>query len=244
MIYFGIEVVRSAREHDAVPAFFFYQFEYALALGSRPGAERFLFGVSLFDRRAYLGRRYAFELLAKPLRHAVGVVEGQEQRGERYALGDELVAHVLTYDFGIRPDDRAVVVVVRVGIFLPLVRQAGIENELYSAVYKRLDMPVRYFCGIAYRFGRHRFDALGINVARRPRRQLYRIPELGEEGEPERIVFVQVEHARYADRAARSFVLGQRAVVRKQPLVLALKHIGRLFLRLFGRIAAAFATVV
>ena len=134
VVNFGVEVIRSAREHYAVPAVLVKLFYYLLAAPPRPRVEFRLFEVRLFDSAPDLARGNIGKLLREPLCHALGRGYGQERREKLDAVVDKLLAHVEPYDFRVRPDDGAVVMIVRAVVLFALVGQAGIENKLDALV--------------------------------------------------------------------------------------------------------------
>ena len=102
-------------------------------------------------------------------------------------------------------------------------------------------MPVHEFRRIADVFGRDGFDA-GFEqfVVGAPGDDDFE-SEAREQGEPERVVFVHVEHAGYADFAARGLFIGQ-AAVGEGALVFEVVQVGPVAAFAFG-VAAAFAPV-
>ena len=94
--------------------------------------------------------------------------------------------------FGIRSNNRAVVMVVRVCKFIALVRNAWVENVFHTFVDQPLYMSVSQFCRVAFRFTWNGLNTEFINASCRSRREFDRESKLIEKCEPERIVFVYI----------------------------------------------------
>ena len=147
--------------------------------------------------------------------------------------------HIVTYNLGVGGDNRAVVVVAGIGILNLLEGYAGVKNSLNSGIDKALYVPVHDFRRVARRLGRDCIDAALVDFVRAFGRESHREAELGEHCEPERVIFVHIKYARYADFAARR-ILGGR--VAEKAVVFVFKEVRQVIFD-FGVARALFAAV-
>ncbi len=159
------------------------------------------------------------QLLIEALCHAFLIVDGQERLNEvdiLFAQDIHIAANVLR----IGGYDRTIVMIGRrMLLILHIVGLAGIEYLRQPFFNQVHDMAMRELRRIAQRIRRHRSHALVVHLCTRLARQHDLIAQLRKEREPERIVLVHVQRARYADAAA--FRVLQRFIA-EYPLVLVL----------------------
>ena len=127
---------------------------------------------------------------------------------------------VVFQEFGVASHDRAVVaVLLREELFF-LQGDARIENTRCALLDELHDVAVAELRRIADRLRRDRRHAQGIDLFGGRRRQHDAEPQLGEKREPERVVFVHVQHTRNAHHAARRLGGFQGGVMLEQALQL------------------------
>ena len=145
-------------------------------------------------------------------------------------LGQRL--HVIFNIFRVGGDHGTVVVVACVRALIALIRDAGVEDELYALFDEPGHMSVHQLGRIAFGFAGDGFDSQLIELPGGLGRQHHMVAQLLKEHSPEGEVFIHVEHPGNAYRTAVRLVHGQGFVV-KHPVVLVIKQIGNLFLGLF-----------
>ena len=242
VVDFRIDVVRPPGEHDAAAIMLLHVRERAQAFLLHVMLEQLILGVCSLDRLLGLVHRHVrpCEFLDDALSHKLMV--GEVEIGAHVAdAGFAQFGHIRADDDRVVRDDRAIVVVVGVGHEVLLVAHARVENRLDTLVEQPFDMAVHQLRRITDVLGGDGFDA-GFEqfVAGTPGDDDLEA-EIGEQGEPERVVLVHVEHARNADFAAGRLLVGQ-AAVGEAALVLVVvqvRPVGTLLLR----VATAFAPV-
>ena len=126
--------------------------------------------------------------------------------------------HIVLDVLRVGGDDRAVVMVVCVLVFIPLIEKGGIENKIgMSLLDQPLHVSVGDLGGVAFRFGGDGLDAHLVNRMRGQRRENHAVAQLCKEGCPEGVILVHVQNAGDADGAAHSF-LGRQRLVAEQAL--------------------------
>ena len=243
VVDFGVDMIRTADEQDGVLTRLLDAFENLCAIVAHVLAVLRELLVGRIDGRSdFIFRQmFVFERFHEALRHALFVVDGQEWLDKINILFAQDV-HVAADVFGIRGDNRAVVVIFGRMLFIDhVVGLARIENLRDALLNEVHDVAVRDFRRITERVRRHGRHAFVIHLGRRLARQLHAVAEIREEREPERIVLVHVQHARNADRAAlRVF---ERLIVAEETAVLVLVDVRRLVLVRLLAADAAFAAV-
>ncbi len=163
MVDLGIEMVRAPRENDAVDMVILHELQCALALCLDVLAAL----CELIPRLCAGGDNFLLgnvrELFCERGGHCFQICEGHEGVAELHFAAHDLLDVVLDV-LGVRGDDRAVVVVVRILKFLPLIKEGGIENKVDLLVNEPLDVPVRYFRGVTCGLGRNGLDAHLVNL--------------------------------------------------------------------------------
>ena len=103
--------------------------------------------------------------------------------------------------------------VLRAGVLLVLIKDAGVKNRLDALIDQPLDMPMRQLGGVAFALRGDRFHAQLVDGARGQRREHHAETQPSQQRGPEGIVFVEIEHARHADFAHGRVRSLQRGVV-------------------------------
>ena len=216
-----VDVVGAPREHQPALPGFRHPVEQFPALFADIGFRFSLFRPRGSDGGADLVRRdiprFAADL-RESLRDVGFALEGQE--GVQIAdLARHHVLHIVLDVLGVRDHHRAVVAVLRVFVLAVFVENGGVEDRRDPLADQPLDMPVRELRGIALGFRRYRLHTELIDLPARVGREDHAEAEFFEEGRPERIVLVEVQDARDADRPARRVGFGE-GFVAEEPLAL------------------------
>ena len=253
VVDFGVVVVGTAGEHDAMGARLFHPGEGFLALHVDvvleaqvlfPGRVDGLVDLAAAGRLGVAAHKFAVrlhELDIEALLQLVLLVVGQVGV-EEFDVGAVELVDVQAQGFRIAHDDRAVVVVARALVFAALPLGAGHPDEVGVLGEQVHDVAMAHLGGIAHVFRRDRLDARFEGLLGRRVGQLDAEAELGEEGEPEGVVFVHVERTGHAHGAAGRLVLGERLVV-EQAVALPLEEVGHLLLVLGHGAQALFAAI-
>ena len=243
VVDFGVDMIRTADEQDGMLTRLLDALENLCAIVAHVLTILCELLVGRIDGRSdFIFRQmFVFERFHEAFRHALFVIDGQERLEKLDVLFAQDV-HVAADVFGIRRDNRTVVVVFRRMLFIDhVVGFARIENLRDALLDEIHDVAVRDFRRIAERVGWHGRHALVVHLCCRLARQLHAVAEIREEREPERIVLVHVQHARNADRAAlRVF---ERLIVAEETAVLVLVDVRRLVLVRLLAADAALAAV-
>ena len=149
--------------------------------------------------------------------------EGAQVEGVRVG---QAFHHIVANDFRIAHDHGAVEAVVPAA-FLGAVLDAGVEDAVYAFFQQVFDVPVDEFGRIAGRIGGNRVHGLFKQLLGGRVGQDDGVAQLGEEGKPEGIIFVHVQHAGNTDGTAGTLL--QRFVPIEQEIVLDLVHVGQGF---------------
>ena len=96
------------------------------------------------------------------------------------------------------------------------------------ALDKIHDVPVRELRRVAYGLRGNGGQAEVVDALVGRRRQFHPEAQLGEQGEPQRIVFINVEYAWNAHHAAGSVFQGQGDVMLEQALILVGVKVGQI----------------
>ncbi len=138
--------------------------------------------------------------------HGLQAGEGHEGVPEGNLPVHDLL-HVVLDVLRIGGDDGAVVMVVRVLIFLTFIEQRRIENKVRVCF---LNQPLHMSMGdlgrVAFRFRRDGLDAHLVNGVGGKRGENHPVAKLSKEGCPEGVILVHVQNAGNADSAARSLL--------------------------------------
>ena len=243
MVNFRVDVIGTAREDNAVLFIVLAPLHRALALGFDILFRLNELAPARMGRSAGLGRRNVEFLLHDFLElrsQNLLVRKGHEGAQEADMLGLKLLNIVLDV-LGIARDNRAVVVIARAVLLIPLVGNAGVEDGLHAVLDEPGHMAVCNLRRVALRLRGNRLDAELVNLSGRNRREHHAEAEFAEEDRPERVVLVEVQHAGNADGAARCLILGEGLDV-KEAVHLVVEEI-RNFLLLPVQTEAALAAV-
>ena len=216
MVYLRINMIRtSGKDNPAIPCLV-QEFDSFLALPAHIFAAGGELIPGIMDGRPDLTVRKR-ELFAELFDQTVGdcllALEGQERVDEIHlAMYDRI--HIIFNVLRVGGDDGAVVVVVRLFKFIPLIGNGRIEDVLYAFVDQPLYMPVRQFRRITFGLAGDGLDAQLVYLSCRSRREHYPEAQFREECKPERIVFIHVQHARDTDDTAFCFFLGERLIIK------------------------------
>ena len=242
VVDFRVDVVGASGKHDAAAVVLLHVGEGFEAFLLDVVFEDLVFGVGGLDSSFGLFAADArpCELLDDTVDHEL-VVGEVEVRVHVAHVGVTQFGHVRADDERIVGDDRAVVVVVRVGHEVVLVTDARVEDRLHALVEKPFDVAVHELGRVADVLGGDRFDAGFEQFVAGTAGDHHLETERGEQREPERVVLVHVERARNANLASGGVLVGE-AAVGEAALVLVVVQVRTVGAFLLG-IAAAFATV-
>ena len=242
VVDFRVDVVGASGKHDAAAVVLLHVGEGFEAFLLDVVFEDLVFGVGGLDSSFGLFAADArpCELLDDTVDHEL-VVGEVEVRVHVAHVGVTQFGHVRADDERIVGDDRAVVVVVRVGHEVVLVTDARVEDRLHALVEKPFDVAVHELGRVADVLGGDRFDAGFEQFVAGTAGDHHLETERGEQREPERVVLVHVERARDANLASGGVLVGE-AAVGEAALVLVVVQVRTVGAFLLG-IAAAFATV-
>ncbi len=112
----------------------------------------------------------------------------------------------------------AVEAVVGIPVLSRFLLYAGIKDEFHSPDDQLLEVAVRQFCRKAERLRRYSVNSQALVRTRRGK--FHPEPQLGEECEPERIIFVDVQHPRDPQGSPRGVFRTEGNIVFKEPFVL------------------------
>ncbi len=228
-----VYMVGSARENYTALSVFLQEFQRFLALAPHFVLKGFVLGVRQLQRvidlgfgNIHLGKQLR-ELLKKALRHALAV-EYRQERVKEFNILTQFGNGV--FDNLAVCSHHGTVIVIIAAVCVPhFVWNRGIEDQLYTAVYQRLNMPVGKLRGVAHRLGGHGLYTLIIDIARGFRRESYAEAQPAEKLVPERVILIHSQHTRKSDNAAPCNVSGHTVAVKKKPIFILIE-IGQLFL--------------
>ncbi len=219
-----IQVIRASCQNDALCSGVLHELQNALALGLDvlPVLQELI--PSGLSRCQNLTLRELGEFPRQRLGYGLEAGEGHEGMTEGHLPVHDLLNVVLDI-LRVGGDNRAVVVVVRILIFLPLIEKRGIEDEVGMRLFNQpLHVAVGDLGGVAFRFGGDGLDAHLVNRVCRQRREDYAVAEPGKERCPEGVILIHVQNARDADGAAHG-LLGRQRLVAEEALELVLVHV-------------------
>ena len=233
-------MVGAPGQHDAARAGLLHPREGFHALRADIALEGLVFRPGRLHRRPDLVSRergaapvgLLREVLRQLHHQALGqlvlVVVGHPRRHEGH-IGLAQLVDVQAQRLGIARHNGAVEVVAGGLVLLALPLRTRHPDEVRMLVEQVHDVAVRKLRRIAHALGGHRFDAGLVGLLRGRVGQHHPVPQLREEGEPERVVLVHVERTRDAHGAARR-VFGGQGLVAEGALGLVLEQVrhGRL----------------
>ena len=194
VVDFRIQVVGAACEDNAVLFIVYAPLNGALAFGLDVLLNLQELSPARMGRGAGLGSgnsEFLLHNLLKLSRENLLVRERHEGAQEAYILRLDLLDVVLDV-LRVACDNRAVIVVGRTVLLIPLVGNAGVEDGLYTVPDEPAHMAVGNLCGIALRLRGDGLDAEFVNLAGRNRREHDAKAERAEEDSPERVVLVEI----------------------------------------------------
>ena len=240
----GVDVVWTTGQHDAAHLVLAHVLQGPITLGLDVDRDLVEFFEAGRDRSLGLGEADmpVSEDLHQPLGKLLGLVEAEVRVEE----ADTFLAHpvdVLGQHLRIERHNRAVVIVVGVGELLTLVVDARHEDRLDALVDQPFQVPVGELGRIADVLGRDGLHAGLEQLMRAAPRDDDLEAELGEDGEPKRIVLVHAQGPRDTDLAAGGSGVGEPAVA-EDALVLVVVEVGHLGLLRLGLQGRAAVTAV
>ena len=121
----------------------------------------------------------------------IGIYEG----GDFLSQNAGNFLHVILDILGIRSNDGAVVMVVRIFELITLIEQRRIEDELNTLTDQPGHMTVRQLCRVTLGFTRDRLNTELVDLTVGAGREHHAVAQFGEECEPERIVLVHIQYS-------------------------------------------------
>ncbi len=243
VVDFRIHMVRATGQHNALAMIFLHPGQRLLPLGThiRLGAE--LFFPCGMDGLAHLFFRNAVRLAEEAhqrIRRHLFVRQRQEGLEHAHAPFGHIF-HIVGNVFGIGHHHRAVEMVLRLHILLPLVKHARIEDRADPFINQPLHMAMRHFRRIAFTLRRDGFHALFIHCPAGSRRQDDAEFQCRQQRHPEGEVFIHVQHPGNAQHATGGLFFAQRLIVKQA--VQLVGHDVRGFFALCGLSQSLFAAV-
>ena len=230
VVDFRVDVVGPSGQNNAAAALFFHLLEDFFALRHnvglglsllRPGQAHRLFDLSGGDVPFLLADLY------QPFCGDLFIGKGHKGPDiADFSLGDGF--HIVFKVFGIGGDHGAAVVILGIPVFLVFIEYAGVENGGDALVDEPLHMAVGQLGRIALGFRGNGVHAQLVNLPVRERRQHCPNAQLPEEGGPEWIIFIHVQHSGQAQGPSSLLFLGKRGIV-KHPLPLVGDHVRGFF---------------
>ena len=109
--------------------------------------------------------------------------------------------HIVFDVFRVGSNNRAVVVVVGIFEFVPLIGNGRVEDMFHAFVDQPLHMAVSQLCRITFGFAGNGLDSQLIDLPGGSRRKYHPEAQFCEKCKPERIVFIHVQYPRDADHS-------------------------------------------
>ena len=223
----GVQVIGAAGKNHAEKAAALDVPQRFFSLSAHFRAEGCLLGQPGVHRVLHLGPGHAGpgKLLRQALLQAPGVVEGKEG----VCVADRAVpdpVHVVQDHLGIRGHDGTVEMIPGARVLAPAVRQARVEDEGHSFLEEPADVPVHELARVADGLGRDCLHPRLVECPGGAGRKAHGESQPGKDGEPERVVLVEIEHPGDAHDSARSLV-SVEGLVAEQPCVFPCEEIGK-----------------
>ena len=149
--------------------------------------------------------------------------------------------HVVFQVLGVGGHNGAAVVILGILVLLVFVEHTGVENGGDSLVDEPLDVAVGQLGRVALRLRRNGVHALFVDLPVREGGQHRPDTQVPEEGSPEGVILIHIQHSGESHSAPGSLLLRQR-LVGEHPLLLEGHHVGGL-LPLVGSSPALLAAV-
>ncbi len=245
VVDFRVDVVRPTAEDDAPAVVLLQPAEGFLPLPFHIGPETALGLPGFMGSVLHLLSGNVRELFPEDLHELVGenLLRGESHEGVQEAdlSACDLLDIVLDI-LGVAGDDRAVIVIVGVGEFIPLVGNAGVEDEVHALVYEPLDVAVGDLRRVAGILRGNGLNAQLVDLPRGPGRKDGLELEVLEEDGPEGVVLVHIENPRQAHGPADSLFIGQGLIVGEEALPLVVVEVRNIVL-LLGKAQAPLAAV-
>ncbi|MNO30966.1 hypothetical protein D3C76_209150 [compost metagenome] len=214
VVNFGVSMVRMAAEQNA----------FGLAMGKE--LQRFFafvpqirFGPLGFGKTCLHGSGNLFlrdirEGLHQNPGQCRDIIEGEERAHERYAFFFQSI-HVVADHFGIRSYYRAVEMVLRRVVFLLLVHNSRIKDEINAFAKQALHMAMGHLRRIADGFRRNGIHSALVELLAGFRGQHCPIAQCSEKGMPERIILEHVHGPWNSNRPPLRLLHRQPLIIKK-----------------------------
>ena len=134
------------------------------------------------------------EFLRQCIRYCSQISKGHERVAEGDLTAGNFL-HVILDILGIRSNDGAVVMVVRIFKLITLIEQRRIEDELNTLTDQPGHMTVRQLCRVTLGFTRDRLNTELVDLTVGAGREHHAVAQFGEECEPERIILVHIQYS-------------------------------------------------
>ena len=209
MVDFRVNMIRTSRQNDTTVAGLIQETNRLLSFRSHvltAGCK--LLPCFMYSRTDLCIRKRKFlpEFVNQTVRDCILTFKVQERMDKiNFSMHDRI--HIVLNIFRVGSNDRAVIMVVRISKFFPLIRDGRIENVLYSLVDEPLHMSVCKLGRITFGFTRDGFDTKLINLSGGSRREYETEFQCLEKCCPERIVLVNVQDSWHTERSAGCFFL-------------------------------------
>ena len=134
------------------------------------------------------------EFLRQCIRHRSQISKGHERIAEGDLTAGNFL-HVILDILGIRSNDGAVVMVVRIFEFIALIEQRRIEDELNTLTDQPGHITVRQLCRVTLGFTGDGLNTELVDLTIGAGREHHAVAQFGEKCEPERIVLVHIQYS-------------------------------------------------
>ena len=231
MVDFRVNMIRTSRQNDTTVAGLIQETNRLLSFRSHvltAGCK--LLPCFMYSRTDLCIRKRKFlpEFVNQTVRDCILTFKVQERMDKiNFSMHDRI--HIVLNIFRVGSNDRAVIMVVRISKFFPLIRDGRIENVLYSLVDEPLHMSVCKLGRITFGFTRDGFDSKLVNLSRRCRRKNDTESQFSEKCKPERIIFIHIQNTRDTDHSAAGIGLFERSII-KVTMQLIFKKVRHLIL--------------
>ena len=221
---FRVDVVGASCQNDTSSSCFFQVFQSFLAFFLH------IFSHSREFLPCGMGRFLYFLCgnIFKYLYQAVGKDRLGSESQERIAEIDGRIpefVHIVLDVLRIGGDNGAVVMVYRIREFVPLIWNAGIEDELHAFFDQPAYMAVGQLGRITFRFAGDGFNTQLVNLPGGGGREHHLVFQLRKEGKPERIVLEHIQDSGDTHLSSDCLIRRKR-LVGKQPFIFVLVKIG------------------
>ena len=150
--------------------------------------------------------------------------EGKERIAEINGRISEFV-HIVLDVLRIGGDNGAVIMIYRIREFVPLIGNAGIEDELHAFFDQPAYMAVGQLGRITFRFAGDGFNTQLVNLPGGGGREHHLVFQLRKEGKPERIILEHIQDSGDTHLSSDCLIRRKR-LIGKQPFIFVLVKIG------------------